>query len=131
MSVTTLPGVVNDSSMTVNAAPGVLSSEISYSNGRLTYTGPTNRHFLVNASTSLQHADTGTRQVQLYLYKNGVPTTAQVGITVENNDQITTLLPLGINMSTGDYIELWMSGSTVMDLELFAINVSILGLLNV
>lgn len=119
----------------VAGASSFSSSSYQFSNGltnnRLVYTGTSTKMFHVACTMSVKSTASGSN-LKAVLYKNGAPLTAGIIQTKmgSSTDIISTAIHVMTDMSTGDYLELWITNTvgsndfTVTEMNLFAMGVS-------
>lgn len=99
---------------------------------RLVYTGPYMKHFHIACTISVKSTASGSN-LKARIYKNG---TALLASTIQtkmgsSSDVVSTAIHVATHMSTGDYLELWVTNTagtsdfTITEMNLFALGMSI------
>lgn len=91
-----------------------IASKFTHSNNRLTYTGSLTEAFVISASVSF---DTQIgRTYTIKIAKNGVVQNAQSIVRGTNTINLECSLFDTVELSTGDYIEIWATSSLTSDM---------------
>jgi hypothetical protein len=98
--------------------------------GRLTYSGPLDRKFLITANVCGLSSTTTSLNVRLFIYKNGLTVSGNRMCGHFNSSTGSLALSLSVttimDLTPNDYIELWMSNKTnTDDLEIEVYNITI------
>ena len=90
-----------------------ISQKFSFSDNRATYTGSGSGFFKILTTTSLT-ANSNNDQVSLYIAKNGVvETISKVTITSNAQNRVQNAVnSIPLQLSTNDYIELWVENNS-------------------
>ena len=80
--------------------------------GRLTYTPTVDGLISVTAKATILMASSGSKVVSAFLALNGVALTATASATATDTAAAVISFPWELELSTGDYLELWVSNAS-------------------
>lgn len=122
MSVTTSYAKMDDAAMSSNFANDNITIEMTYADGRMTYTGTLTRDFFINSHMSIDQSSGASRDVQFALYKNGVIIDhAEMIMTTSSGDKVSGSLAAELNLATNDYIEIYTKASASITLNVYSL----------
>ena len=115
---TTLAAATPAKASGTTAAMGTANEFTVSTTNRLTYTGTTARHFLVNAALQAETVS-GAETCQFYLYKNGSAITgSMITREVSNNDIGAIAVNALVSLAQNDYVEIWLASTGGDDIRI-------------
>lgn len=97
-------------------------------NARLTYTGATTIIAKSTLSLNFKNADSVDRELEMVFYKNGAPMNGGHTInTVVAGEWRTAILSDMVELTTNDYVEVFVKGSDTFDLDIASASLIITG----
>lgn len=111
---------LDNTNLSFNPASGVTLNEMTYSDGRLTYTGTNDRHFHIVFNMSIDQASGVDRDVTIALYKDGtIIPHAECIQTTQNSKYVSTALHADVMMSTNEYLEAFVKISVASNVNFY------------
>lgn len=111
-TATTISAINTPVKATLTTTANGVNQGFSHTNNRLTYTGAQTRTFYLSTNPSVSSGN--NHQIRVSIYKNGVLVPGAIGLTVTGNSgKAASVTAQGVTtLTTGDYIELWVSNLT-------------------
>jgi hypothetical protein len=124
-TVTAVGGANNFVKVAGTTIPNAINQKFTHTNNRLTYSGGINRSFKIGAVTSV--AANNAQIVSVRIAKNGVPLSdSESQVTMSANGRFENLkCQTIIEMTTDDYVELFLSNSANTNVTAPELNVII------
>lgn len=128
VALTATYAVIDDAATSINMENDSISPEMTYANGRITYTGSLTRQFNIKVAVSVDHAAGVNRDLIFAIYKNGsVIDHGEMVMTAASGNKATGGVFADVALSTNDYIEVYAKSSVAVSMNIYNIYCSAIG----